>query len=112
MDISTRTWAVMLHLSTLAGFSVVPLVGLVAPILIWQLKKDAMPELDPHGKIVVNFLLSMFIYWIVAGLLCVVVIGFPILIALWVISIVFPVVGGIKANDGIVWNYPMMIRFF
>ena len=111
LDKNTRTWAMILHLSVLAGF-VIPFAGLVAPILIWQLKKDEMPELDAHGKVVTNFLISMFIYGVVAGLLCIVLIGIPIVIALSVIGIVFPIVGGIKANDGVVWNYPLMIQFF
>ena len=111
MDSGTRTWAMTLHLSTLAGF-VIPILGMLAPILIWQLKKHDVPELDSHGKTVANFVLSMFIYGIVAGLLCIVLIGIPIVIALSVIGIVFPIVGGIKANDGIVWKYPLMIQFF
>ncbi len=112
MDSGTRTWAMILHLSTLAGFTAIPLLGLVAPILIWQLKKESMPELDAHGKVVANFLLSMFIYMLVAGLLIFVFIGIPLMFALWLVAIVFPIIGGIKANDGIVWKYPMMIQFF
>lgn len=100
-----------LHLSTLAGY-IIPIAGLLVPILIWQLKKESMPELDPHGKTVANFLLSMFIYGVVAVLLSFIIIGIPLLIGLSVIGAIFPIIGGIKANDGIVWKYPMMIQFF
>jgi uncharacterized Tic20 family protein len=44
-----RTWAMFLHLSQLANL-LLPLAGLVAPILIWQLKKDQLPALDQQGK--------------------------------------------------------------
>jgi uncharacterized protein len=27
------------------------------------------------------------------------------------LGIIFPVIGGIKANDGIVWKYPLSIPF-
>ncbi|MEQ1904162.1 MAG: DUF4870 domain-containing protein, partial [Pirellulaceae bacterium] len=55
MDQNTRTWAMILHLSVFAGY-LVPMAGLLAPILIWQLKKNEMPELDAHGKMVLNFM--------------------------------------------------------
>jgi uncharacterized Tic20 family protein len=34
------------------------------------------------------------------------------LIALGIASIIFTIVGGIKANEGKIWKYPMAIRFF
>ncbi|MCL6501246.1 MAG: DUF4870 domain-containing protein [Pirellulales bacterium] len=105
-----RQWAMFLHLSLLAGY-LVPLAGLVAPIVIWQLKKAEMPELDVHGKIVVNWLLSYVIYGIASFFLAFVLIGIPLLAALGIVGIVFPIVGGIKANNGEVWQYPLSIRF-
>jgi uncharacterized Tic20 family protein len=68
-----------------------------------------MPELDAHGKMVVNFLISLFIYYIVAGLLMFVLIGFFLFIVLLIVGIVFPIIGGIKANNGELWKYPLVI---
>lgn len=109
MDKNTNTWAMILHLSVFAGY-VVPLAGLIAPIVIWQLKKTEMPEIDEHGKNVVNFLISMVIYVSAAILLTVVLIGIPLLIILGIVAIVFPIIGAIKANDGEVWPYPYMLK--
>ncbi|XZE54066.1 DUF4870 domain-containing protein [Planctomycetaceae bacterium SH139] len=105
MDQETRLWAMILHLSVLAGYAV-PFAGLVAPIVIWQIKKEQLPEIDAHGRMVANFLISMFIYGVIAGLLVFLLIGFPLLIALSVIGVVFPIIGGIKANNGELWKYP------
>ena len=58
----------ILHLSMLLSFS---LVGVIAPIVIWQIKKEQYPILDAHGRNAANFMLSMFIYGIVCALLCV-----------------------------------------
>jgi hypothetical protein len=107
----TRQWAMILHLSQFAGY-VIPLAGLVAPIVIWQVKKSEMPELDEHGKIVANWLISGAIYAAISFVLTFVVIGIFGLIALGVCAIVFPIVGGIKANNGEVWRYPLSIAFF
>ena len=109
-DRETRLWAMFLHLSLLAGF-LMPLGGLIVPIVIWQLKKADMPELNVHGKIVVNWIISEIIYAFVGLILAFVWIGIPLLIALKFLSVVFPIIGGLKANDGEAWNYPFSIRF-
>ncbi len=110
MERQTREWAMFLHLSQLLGF-LVPLGGLIAPILIWQIKKPELPGLDAHGKVVLNWVLSVLIYCLVAALLTVILIGVPLLIALLVLAIVFPIIGGVKANDGELWRYPLSIPF-
>ncbi len=64
---------------------VIPFGGLIAPILIWQLKKDQFPELDQHGKMVVSFIISMLVYSAFAFVLCLVFVGIPLALALMVI---------------------------
>jgi uncharacterized Tic20 family protein len=108
MDQSTRTWAMLLHLSVLLGY-MFPIAGLLAPILIWQLKKGEMPELDAHGKMVINFMISMLIYSLVSFVLLFVFIGVLCYIALFIVGIAFPIIGGIKANNGELWKYPLVI---
>ena len=99
-----------LHLSALAGYVVFG-AGFAAPILIWQLKKTDYPELDVHGKNVVNWLISSVIYFAISGVLVTVFVGIPMLIVLGVLMVIFPIIGGIKANNGEVWKYPLTISF-
>src|SRR6187431_2675255 len=47
-EAALRQWAMFLHLSMLAGY-LVPFAGLVAPVVIWQIKKSEMPGIDVHG---------------------------------------------------------------
>jgi len=108
-NLQPKQWAMFVHFSVLAGF-VVPFVGLILPIILWQIKKDEIPEIDVHGKIVVNWLISALIYSAVGLLLTFVLIGIPLLFILGVLCVVFPVIGGIKANNGEVWNYPLTIQ--
>ncbi|MEI7911848.1 MAG: DUF4870 domain-containing protein [Verrucomicrobiota bacterium] len=107
-----KQWAMLLHLSQLAGV-VVPGLGLAAPIIIWQVKKEQFPELDPHGKMVTNWIISLLIYCVAATLLSVVTCGFGALlfIPVAVVAIIFPILGGLKARDGILWKYPITITF-
>ena len=105
-----RQWAMFLHLSVLAGF-VVPLAGLIVPIVIWQVKKTELPELDIHGKIVLNWIISLVIYAAVSAVLIMVIVGIPLLVALGVLTVIFPIIGGIKASNGEIWRYPLSISF-
>jgi uncharacterized protein len=106
----TRQWAFLLHLSIWAGFAL-PIVGLAVPIAIWQLKKSELPGIDQHGKNAVNWIISKIIYAVVCVILCFVLIGIPLLMALGVVGVIFPLVAAIKANNGDVWKYPMAITF-
>ncbi len=99
-----------LHLSQLLNF-IVPFGGVIAPIIIWQMNKDKTPALDAHGKMVVNWMLSGLIYSVISFVLAFVLIGFLGFIALFVMGIVFPIVGAIKANNGEFWEYPLTIKF-
>ena len=107
----TRTWAMFLHFSLLAGY-VAPIAGLIAPIIIWQVQKDKLPGIDEHGKVVVNWIISLILYLILSTLLTFIFIGIPMLIVLIVATIIFPIIGGIKENDGQLWKYPLSIPFF
>jgi uncharacterized protein len=107
---ATRQWAMFIHLSQFAGY-LAPLVGLILPIVLWQIKKNELPGVDVHGKIVVNWIISEILYMIVGVILCFVCIGIPLVIALAVVGIVFPIIGGIKANNGEVWPYPLSIKW-
>jgi len=101
----------MMHLTQLANYFV-PMAGIVIPIVIWQLKKEEMPELDAHGRIIANWLVSALIYSLIFGLLVFVFIGIPLLVILFSLSIIFPIVGGIKASNGEAWHYPSSLKLF
>ena len=108
---NAKQWAMILHFSVFSAY-VIPIAGLVAPILIWQLKKTELPEIDSHGKVVLNWFISCIIYLVVCVILSFAMIGIPLLIVLGVLSIIFPIIGGIKANNGELWKYPISIQFF
>jgi uncharacterized Tic20 family protein len=107
----TRTWAMILHLSLLSGL-VLPVAGLIAPIIIYVVKKDSLPGIVPHGYVVFNWMISAVIYAILSLILMIVVIGFFTIFAVLILSIAFPIIGGIKASEGQVWPYPLSIPIF
>jgi len=111
ISVDTNMWGMFIHLSQFCGY-IVPLAGLIVPIILWQIKKSESDIIDRHGRVVVNWIITEFILAVAFALLCLVLIGIPLLVTLAVVAIVFPIVGAVKANNGEVWRYPCSIGFF
>lgn len=107
---NVRTWIVLVHALALIGFFV-PLAGhIIGPLVVWLAKRDESPEIDEHGKESVNFQITMLIYNVIAGLLCIVLIGIPILIILHFLNPILVVIAAIQASDRKVFRYPLSLR--
>ena len=104
-DRETNQWAMFIHFSILAGW-VIPVAGLVVPILLWQIKKDDLPGIVPHAHVVLNWMVSSLVYAAICFVLLLVLIGFFGFILLGIITIIYAIIGGLKANEGEVWEYP------
>ena len=108
-----RMWAMFCHLAGLAGLiPLMPAFGsVIAPLIIWQIKKDNFEFVDEQGKEALNFQISVLIYALVAGLLCFVCIGFLLLPAVYIFDLIFLLIAAVKANNGEHYRYPLSIRF-
>lgn len=108
-----RMWAMFCHLAGLAAFlPVAPILGgIIAPLIIWQIKKDDFAFVDEQGKEAVNFQISIILYALGAALLCFACIGLVLLPAVGVFDVVFLLIAAVKANDGVHYRYPLTIRF-
>lgn len=111
ITVDVNQWGMILHLSQFCGY-IVPLAGLIVPIALWQIKKNDAELIDQHGRIIANWIITQLILGCVFAILFVVLIGIPLMALLVLVSIVFPIVGAIKANSGEAWPYPCSIRFF
>ncbi len=108
--IELNTFLMLMHLSQLAGF-IIPFGGLILPIVMWATNKDKFGEVDKHGKVIINWILSALIYGFICFILTFVIIGVFGYIALAIAGLVFIVLGAIKANQGELWQYPLSIKF-
>ena len=106
-----RTWSVLCHASALAGLFFHALGFILGPLIVWLIKRGESAEIDANGKESLNFQISMLIYHAIAIILCLVLIGIPILIALWVADIVFVIIASVKTSNGEFYRYPLTIRF-
>ena len=107
-------WAMLCHLAGLAVVIVPIIGGMLGPLVIWMLKRDGNPFVDQQGKEALNFQISIFVlYALLAvlsaiGLVC---LAGPLLLLVTCVGILFSVVGGIKANQGEEYRYPLRYEF-
>ena len=104
-----RTWAMLCHFSAFAGL-IFPFGNFLAPLIIWLIKKEELPFVEDQGKEVLNFQLSMIIYLLISGILCIILIGIPIVIGLVIFCFIITIIAAISANDGKTYRYPMNLR--
>jgi uncharacterized Tic20 family protein len=104
-----RQWGLFAHLSALSGF-VIPFGSVLGPLIVWQVKKNEMPFVDDQGKEALNFQITVFLAILVCLVLTVVLIGFLLLPLVALTALVFSIIGGIKANEGVAYRYPFALR--
>ncbi len=131
--------AFLIHISAFAGYFI-PLGGVIAPLIFWQVKKEESEYLDEQGKEAVNFNLSFLLYTFLLGLALIPFIfgtlfsafkrvdhmhnefnfdfpfvgffgGVSIIGLLGIIRFVFIILAAIKANNGEYYKYPITIKF-
>jgi uncharacterized Tic20 family protein len=102
---------VITHLSQLIIF-ITGFGSLIVPLILWITQKEKVYKMDVHGKSIINFQLSLIIYFLLCipgilffglGLLGFVVLG--------LLSFIFPIINAIKASNGETPKYPLTFNF-
>jgi uncharacterized Tic20 family protein len=98
-----KTISLLSHVLSLVG-------GFLAPLIIWLLKKDQSAYIAEHALESLNFQISIMIYFAVAGVLCIILIGFVLLPIIGIFALVVIIVATIKAYKGEMYRYPLTLR--
>lgn len=108
-----NVFCLLLHLSRLLGYVLAPMVVWSLPLIMWLTTKEGSPCVDAHGKIVMNWILTLLVMGFGVCILTFATcgVGFWLFLPLIVLDVVWAIVGGVKANNGEVWKYPLSIRF-
>ncbi|MGA1368592.1 MAG: DUF4870 domain-containing protein [Blastocatellia bacterium] len=104
-----RSWGILLHLSGLTGL-VFPFGNLIAPLVLWLIRKDHSVFLDDQGREALNFQISFSIYVIVSAVLMLLLIGFVLLPLVLITGVVLMIIAGIRVNEGTWYRYPGIFR--
>ena len=106
-----RQLLVLTHLSQLLDF-VTGIGGFIVPLILWLTKKDEVLDMDAHGKAILNFRISMFIYILICiPLILLLGLGILGLIAIGFFYLIFPIVNAVKASNNEAPSYPFSINF-
>lgn len=109
--LTVRTYCTLIHVSQLTSI-IVPGLGLILPIIMWIAHKDQNEDIDKHGRVTANWLISLVIYTVICGILLLIIIGGFGLLILGILNLIFAIVAALKANNGELWRYPLSIKFF
>ncbi|MFL6561279.1 MAG: DUF4870 domain-containing protein [Bacillus sp. (in: firmicutes)] len=82
----------------------------IAPLVIWLIKKDESSFIDYHGREYFNFLISYTVYLTVAGISMIILIGFVLLPIVGVMLFIFTIIAAIKAYEGNEYRFPLIFR--
>lgn len=104
-----RNWAMLIHLSGLAGYFI-PFGNLIAPFILWMIKKDQSPYIDDQGKEAINFQISITLYAVISIILILLLIGIAMIAMVGLFGLVFIIIAAIKANEGVYYRYPLTLR--
>lgn len=111
VQVKDRTLEVLVHLLGLAGFTGIPFMNVIAPLILWLWKRETDPAVDAHGKEALNFQISMAIYTIISVILIFAIVGFFLLGIVLVLNLIFTIMAAVKASRGEFYRYPLSIRF-
>lgn len=111
MQRENKQLLVITHLSQLldviTGFG-----GFLVPLILWLTQKETIVDMDKNGKAILNFRISMFLYFLISIPL-VLLFGLGLLgfIAIGILSFIFPIVNAVRVSNGENPYYPMSIKF-
>jgi uncharacterized Tic20 family protein len=99
-----KLWATLVHVGGIFFEFLPALIG-------YLVLKDRGPFVNAHTKTALNFQLTMLIAELVGWITALILIGIIILIAVYVVRIVFSIIAAVKANRGEFYTYPLAISF-
>jgi uncharacterized protein len=102
-DADRKLWAMLAHLGGI-------ILGFIAPIIVWAIYKDRDEFLKDQSTEALNFQITIAIGWVISFVLTFVVIGAILIPLLWILNLVFCIIGGMAANKGERYRYPFALR--
>lgn len=103
-----RTWGILVHAAGFVGL-VIPFGNVLAPLLIWAIKKDGSRFVDENGKQAVNFQITWTALLVLSAISILAVFGlvlFPVVALAWLVLTALAVV---KASNDTVYEYPLTL---
>ena len=100
-----RTLAMLTHLSGI-------ILSFIVPLVIWLTNKDKADKawLNDQAKEALNFQITIAIAYVACTILAVIIIGGLLMPLVWIVNLIFCILAGLKANEGVNYRYPFALR--
>jgi len=84
--------------------------GFLGCLVIWLVKKDESAFVAQQAKEALNFQITLMIGGLIAAALTIILIGALLFPVLYILNILFSILGAIAASKGQSYRYPLAIR--
>lgn len=84
--------------------------GWIAPLIALMSRGNQSATVRQHAVNALNFQLTWSIVGVIGYLTICIVIGAVIIPVAALVGIIFGIIGGVKANDGVVYEYPVSVK--
>lgn len=102
-DNDARLWVTLAHAGTI-------IFGFVPALIVWLIGKDRSKFVNTEAKEALNFAILITILYTVGLILSVTLIGLLVVLAAFIMTLVFCIQGAIAANKGQSYSYPLNLR--
>ncbi|WP_425838657.1 DUF4870 domain-containing protein [Microbacterium sp. PA5] len=99
-----KLWSTLVHVGGI-------FFGFLPALIGYLVMKDRGPFVRSHTSTALNFQLTLLIAEVVGWLTSWLIIGFFIVLAVYIVRIVFSIIAAVKANQGQWYKYPLSITF-
>ncbi len=98
------------------------IVGFLPALLIWLLLKDRGQRTDVEGKEALNWQITVTIVWVAIWIVSAFLSWIPFIgliigsllglvaFVVWVVNVIFSIMGGLRVNSGGSYRYPVALR--
>jgi len=106
-----RQWAAIAHAAGAVSILITGgIAGWLVPLIIWIIKKDEGGFAAEQSKEALNFQITAFLLSLIAVPLLCIGVGFLILFAVPIASVVFSIIGALRTWEGERYDYPINFR--
>ena len=97
-----KTLSILAHvLGIVAGF--------IPSLVIFLFAEDGYTKKNSMNAL--NWQISLVIYMVASVFLMILLVGFFLVPALYILNIIFSIIAAVRAKEGRVWEYPLTIKF-
>ena len=84
--------------------------GFLGALVVWLVKKDSSPYIGQEAAEALNFQLTVMIGYVICSVLAFILIGMLLFPLLYIVNIVFCILGAVASSKGTGYRYPFALR--